>query len=156
MTNEIEGTKDEKLTWDEFQAKLDRADIGIIRRQIGRWLAGRHGANLAAILAAQRGPDSPSERADMDSQDHDRAYWGRRARKASSGEVIRHASFYGIGKVGCRTRGGDSITLPPRKLWDHYDKHQACAAQILGIKVIESEDAPSAIKAEWKGSKYGT
>jgi hypothetical protein len=138
-----------------YQTEVDNYDLEAIRRQIGRWLSGRHGAALAAILAAQRGPDSPSERPDMGPVQHDQAYWGRRARKASSGEIVRSASFFGIGKVGARSRSGDSITLPPRSKWDHYDKHQAQAAQVLGIKVIESEDAPSAIKAEWKGGKYG-
>lgn len=121
-----------------------------IRKQIGKWLAGPHGSSLAAILAAQRGPDSPSERADMERIDYDRAYWGRRARKASSGEVIREASFFGIGRVGARSRKGDSIVLPPSNLWDHYDKHMASAAEALGIKVIQDEAAPSAVKAVWK------
>jgi hypothetical protein len=124
-----------------------------IRKQIGRWLSGKHGSGLAAILAAQRGPDSPSERGDMSSADHDKAYWGRRARKFSSGEIIRAASFFGLGRVGARSRTASSITLPPSDNWDHYDKHMAQAAGVLGIAVIKSEDAPSAIKAVWKGSK---
>jgi hypothetical protein len=135
------------------EAEINKWDLDEIRKQIGRWLSGKHGANLAAILAAQRGPDSPSERGDMASADYDKAYWGRRARKASSGEVIRQASFFGIGRVGARSRSGDSITLPPSDLWDHYDKHMASAAHALGIAVVKSEDAPSAIKAVWKGSK---
>lgn len=138
---------------DNLQETLDSMDLDAIRRQIGRWLSGRYGSSLAAILAAQRGPDSPSERADMGSQDYDRAYWGRRARKRSSGEVIRSESFFGLGKVGARSRGGDTITLPPSDKWDHYDKHMAQAAQVLGLKIVTSEDAPSAIKAEWKGGK---
>lgn len=125
-----------------------------IRKQIGRWLSGKHGSSLAAILAAQRGPDSPSERPDMGSAEHSAAYWGRRARKASSGEVIRAASFFGLGRVGARARSGGSITLPLSQNWDHYDKHMASAAGVLGIKVVQSEDAPSAIKAEWKGGKW--
>lgn len=137
-------------------AELNDWSLDDIRKQIGRWLGGPNGANLATILAAQRGPDSPSERPDMSGPDHDRAYWGRRARKSSSGEVIRRASFFGLGTVGARSRQGDSIILPPRSKWDHYDKHQAQAATVLGIKVIESEDAPSALKAEWKGSKHGS
>lgn len=132
---------------------MDGASLEEIRKQIGRWLNGPQGASLAAILAAQRGPDSPSERPDMEGAAHEQAYWGRRARKASSGEVIRSASFFGIGKVGARSRKGDSITLPPENTWDHYDKHMAQAAQVLGIKVIRSEDAPSAVKAVWKGSQ---
>lgn len=135
-------------------SEVDAWDLDSIRRQIGRWLSGKHGASLATILAAQRGPDSPSERGDMGAAEHDRAYWGRRARKASSGEVIRSVSFFGLGKVGARSRSGDSITLPPRSKWDHYDKHQAEAARVLGIKVVESDEAPSAIKAEWKGNKW--
>jgi hypothetical protein len=139
---------------EQSDAEIDGWGLDGIRRQIGRWLSGPHGANLATILAAQRGPDSPSERGDMSSVEHDRAYWGRRARKSSSGEVIRSASFFGLGKVGARARRGDSIILPPRKIWDHYDKHQASAAAILGIKVIESEDAPSALKAaDWEAKK---
>jgi hypothetical protein len=137
----------------ELEAKLAGWDLDQIRRQIGLWLAGPNGANLATILAAQRGPDSPSERGDMHREEYDRAYWGRRARKKSSGEIIRTASFFGIGKVGARSRSGDAITLPPRSQWDHYDKHQASAAQVLGIEVVESPDAPSAVKAEWKGYK---
>lgn len=125
-----------------------------IRTQIGRWLNGQHGASLASILAAQRGPDSPSERPDMDMTNHDRAYWGRRARKHSSGEVIRAVSFFGLGKVGARSRSASSITLPPQKYWDHYDKHMAEAARILGLEVKFDENAPSAIKAEWKGGKW--
>jgi hypothetical protein len=137
-----------------YQETIDGFNLDQIRRQIGRWLSGKHGASLATILAAQRGPDSPSERPDMGQAEHDQAYWGRRARKASSGEVVRSASFFGLGKVGARARGGDTITLPPRKRWDHYDKHQAEAAAVIGLKVVESEDAPSAIKAEWKGGKW--
>jgi hypothetical protein len=129
---------------------IDNWKLDEIRKQIGRWLRGPAGASLAAILAAQRGPDSPSERPDMDPATHKQAYWGRRARKASSGEVIRSVSFFGIGTVGARSRAGDSITLPPSNTWDHYDKHQAQAAAVLGIKVIQSPDAPSATKAEWK------
>lgn len=124
-----------------------------IRKQIGKWLSGPHGSKLAAVLAAQRGPDSPSERGNMSSEDHDRAYWGRRARKFSSGEVIRQKSFFGIGQVGARSRSADYITLPPKNQWDHYDKHMAQAAGVLGIEVKISPDAPSAEKAAWKGSK---
>jgi hypothetical protein len=86
----------------------------------------------------------------MPRSEHDQAYWGRRARKKSSGEVIRSVSFFGIGRVGARVRPGDTITLPLEKDWDHYDKHQAQAANILGVKVVTSADAPSAIKAIWK------
>lgn len=128
---------------------LDNATLDEIRKQIGRWLRGPHGGSLAAILAAQRGPDSPSERDNMTGEEHHKAYWGRRARKRSSGEVIRAVSFFGIGKVGCRSRGGDSITLPPHAKWDHYDKHMAQAAGVLGLGVKIDENAPSAEKAVW-------
>ena len=127
---------------------IDSWDLEAIRKQIGKWLRGKYGSSLAAILAAQRGPDSPSERPDIPEQ-HDKLYWGRRARKASSGEVIRKKSFFGIGCVGARTREGDSITLPPSSRWDHYDKHMAQAAAVLGIKVVQSEDAP------WAGGNWG-
>ena len=125
---------------------IDDWDLIAIRKQIGRWLSGFNGSNLAAILAAQRGPDSPSEHGGVDSAEYQRLYAGRRARKHSSGEVIRAASFFGIGKVGCRSRKADSITLPPSNCWDHYDKHMAQAAKVLGIKVIQSEAAPSCTK----------
>lgn len=121
-----------------------------IRKQIGKWLSGPHGAALAAILAAQRGPDSPSERGDMDRAEYDRRYLGRRARKRSSGEVIRAASFFGIGHVGCRVRKDTKIVLPPRNVWDHYDKHQAEAAHYLGIEVVIDEKAPSAKEDSWR------
>ena len=120
-----------------------------IRKQIGKWLSGPHGSSLAAILAAQRGPDSPSERGDMSGEEHDRAYWGRRARKRSSGEIIRSASFFGLGQVGARSHKDTKIVLPPHRLWDHYDKHMAQAAGVLGLKVEISEDAPSAKEAKW-------
>jgi hypothetical protein len=136
------------------KSSVDEWDLKQIREQIGRWLSGPHGSNLAGILAAQRGPDSPSERGDMSSEEHDKAYWGRRARKASSGEAIRAASFFGLGKVGARSRNADYITLPPRELWDHYDKHMAQAAQSLGLEVKIDENAPSAKKAIWKGGKW--
>src|SRR5574339_378752 len=114
---------------------IDNLPLDEIRKQIGRWLSGPNGSQLAAILAAQRGPDSPSERGDMSPEDYQKAYWGRRARKRSSGEVIRQASFFGLGHVGARTRKADFITLPPQRLWDHYDKHQAQAAQAIGLEV---------------------
>jgi hypothetical protein len=133
------------------QHEIDNWNLDDIRRQIGRWLARQHGSSLAAILAAQRGPDSPSERPDMGGPEHTQAYWGRRARKASSGEVIRRRSFFGIGTVGARSREGTFITLPPSSKWDHYDKHMAQAAAVLGLQVKKSEDAPSAVKAVWDG-----
>lgn len=137
----------------QMEIEIDTWTLDQIRKQIGRWLSGPHGSSLAAILAAQRGPDSPSERDEMGSTEYQQAYWGRRARKASSGEVIRSASFFGIGKVGCRARSDKKIVLPPHSKWDHYDKHQASAANVLGIEVVIDENAPSAIDAKWKGNK---
>jgi len=135
-------------------SNIDSWGLDDIRKQIGKWLSGKHGANLAAILAAQRGPDSPSEHGGLSGDAYSEAYWGRRARKYSSGEVIRAASFFGIGEVGARTRVDTKIVLPPSKIWDHYDKHMARAASVLGIEVVESEDAPSVLKASWKGSRW--
>lgn len=134
-------------------AITDHESLDDIRKQIGTWLSGPHGASLAAILAAQRGPDSPSERGDMADSESKKAYWGRRARKFSSGEVIRAASFFGLGRVGARSRSATEIILPPRAKWDHYDKHMASAASVLGIAIVLNEDAPSAIEATWKGGK---
>lgn len=131
-------------------SNIDSFSLDEIRKQIGRWLHGPHGSSLAAILAAQRGPDSPSERDEMSSEEHKKAYWGRRARKFSSGEVIRAKSFFGIGQVGARSRSGNYITLPPHSQWDHYDKHMAQAAQIIGVEVRISDKAPSATRAIWE------
>src|SRR5258708_7260727 len=119
------------LTTEEINAELEAWDLTKIRKQIGKWLSGSNGGSLAAIIAAQRGPDSPSEHGGVDQAEYDRLYRGRRARKYSSGEVIRARSFFGIGKVGCRSRTADEIVLPPQKLWDHYDKHMAQAASII-------------------------
>lgn len=132
----------------------DEWGLEAIRKQIGRWLRGPQGASLAAILAAQRGPDSPSEHGGLVGEAYQEAYWGRRARKKSSGEVIRATSFFGIGQVGARSHQGDSITLPPHSQWDHYDKHMAQAAQVLGLKVIEDDNAPSVTSAKWKGARW--
>lgn len=128
---------------------INKWDLTQIREQIGRWLSGPNGAALACILAAQRGPDSPSERSNMVGAAHSKAYWGRRARKASSGEVIRAVSFLGFGKVGCRYRKGDKIYLPPHDKWDHYDKHMAEAAHVLGLDVVITDQAPCAEQADW-------
>lgn len=89
----------------------------------------------------------------MKGDEHHAAYWGRRARKASSGEAIRARSFFGIGTVGARSRNADYITLPPEEVWDHYDKHMAQAARVLGLEVRISKNAPSAKEAKWKGGE---
>lgn len=91
------------------------------------------------LMCAQRGPDSPSERPDMSPYDHSVAYDGRRARKRATVEVIRANSFGGMVGGCARSRAGDSVILPSRNTWDHFDRHVATAAGWLGLKVITND-----------------
>lgn len=92
-----------------------------------------YGSDLWDVVTCLRGPDSPSEKDTMDKTDYQAAYKARRKRKHDTVEVIRGMS---VGQVGAaRTRAGSSITLPPSAEWDHYDKHCARAAKVLGLDV---------------------
>lgn len=87
------------------------------------------------ILTCLRGPDSPSERGDMDSAEASRAYQGRRDRKFKTVEVIRQKAFFGIIGGAARHHDSEKVILPPSGSWDHFDKHVARAAGALGLKV---------------------
>jgi hypothetical protein len=93
-----------------------------------------------SIITCMRGPDSPSERPDMSEAEHAAAYRARRDRKFKTVEVIRGAS---VGHVGsARVRYDTFITLPPKSLWDHFDRHCHEAAQALGLEVRIEGDVP--------------
>jgi len=87
------------------------------------------------LITCLRGPDSPSERSNMTSEEHAAAYSGRRKRKYNTVEVIRHKVFYGACGGSARRRAGDSVLLPPPYKWEHFDKHVARAAEVLGLEV---------------------
>lgn len=87
------------------------------------------------LLSCVRGPDSPSERADMDSTTHDKTYSQRRARKYNTVEVIRSAMFFGTVGGAARHHSGTSVTVPPSINQDHFDRHVVRAANILGLKI---------------------
>lgn len=88
------------------------------------------------MITCLRGPDSPSERPDMSAQEASVAYSARRERKYKTVEVIRNKAFFGVIGGAARSHKGDSVTLPPRNQWDHFDKHVERAAKALGLKVI--------------------
>lgn len=108
------------------------------RRIIGELIS--HNPNsgrLWDILTCLRGPDSPSERLDMSPKEASKAYTERRARKFDTVEVIREMAFFGACSGQARHRAGDEVTLPPRKEWDHFDKHVSRAANAVGLRVRE-------------------
>ena len=109
------------------------------RQQIGKWLQEDGGAELWDLMCGLRGPDSPSERGDMTTTEHARAYKGRRARKFKTVEVIRQKAFYGVIGGCARHHDDDHITLPPTVERDHFDRHMERAAQVLGIEVRVEE-----------------
>lgn len=96
------------------------------------------------VMGCVRGPDSPSERPDMDPTDSSNAYAGRRKRKYNTVEIIREAMFFGsVG--GCARYHRDSkITLPPKSQHDHFDRHAKAGAKAIGLEIIyeESEADP--------------
>ncbi len=106
-----------------------------IRTQIGEWLKGSHGSDLWDLMCALRGPDTPSERGDMTSDDHSRAYKARRARKYKTVEAIREVVFFGSSGGSCRHHPDTKVLLPPNKERDHFDHHVEKAARLLGLTV---------------------
>ena len=92
------------------------------------------------IITCQRGPDAPSERPDQSGPVASAAYAARRKRKFNTVEVIRSVSFGGFVGGAARSHEDDKVILPPQKQWDHFDKHVARAANVLGLKVeVEGE-----------------
>lgn len=92
------------------------------------------------IMTALRGPDSPSERPDMDPVEASSAYAGRRKRKYDTVEVVRAKAFYGVCGGQARSHADEAVTLPPSQQWDHFDKHVARAARWLKLGVKERRD----------------
>ncbi len=105
------------------------------RLKIGEWLQGPDGGWLWDLMCAQRGPDTPSERPNMDQEERSRTYAARRKRKYATVEVIRAASWGGVVGGSARSHKGDTVYLPPPNEWDHFDNHVKRAADILGLKV---------------------
>lgn len=91
------------------------------------------------LMSTVRGPDFPSERPDMSTDDHSMAYKGRRDRKRKTVEVIRNKMFNGVVGGCARSRQDDHVTLPPISEWDHFDRHVHTSALILGLKVKTEE-----------------
>jgi hypothetical protein len=95
------------------------------------------GDELWDILTALRGPDSPSERPDMNGDEARQAYLGRRERKYRTVEVIRGVA---MGQCsGARWHRDTKVVLPPAVKWDHFDKHVARAAAALGLTIETRE-----------------
>lgn len=91
------------------------------------------------LITGLRGPDSPSERPDMSSEESAKAYAGRRNRKYDAGEVIRDTAFFGACGGCARSHAGDTIVVNPASKQDHYDRHAVRAAKVIGLKVKERE-----------------
>ncbi len=103
-------------------------------------LAGPYGEAVWDVLTALRGPDTPSERDDMAWDERQAAYAARRERKARTVEVIRGVSALKGGS--CRYREDRNyVLLPPRREWDHFDRHVYKAAGWLGVEVRIKEEA---------------
>lgn len=88
------------------------------------------------LITCMRGPDHPSERPDMIPEDAQIAYVARRARKRETVEVIRGKAFDGCVPGAARARTDiNYVTLPPVRERDHFDRHVAETAALLGIEV---------------------
>ena len=104
-------------------------------KTIQGWLKGPGGEAIWTVMTAFRGPDSPSERPDQDAETRERQYRLRRDRKRDTVEVIRGKALNGVSR-GARVRTDtDTVVLPPQKEWDHFDRHVASAASVLGLKI---------------------
>lgn len=112
-----------------------RSELKDIIKRLRKDLDGPCGKELWDVLTGLRGPDWPSEKGGDESM---KMYRLRRRRKFLAGEVIRGASFPGVG--GARHRTDDHIILPPESRWDHYDKHMDRAARALGLTVTVDND----------------
>lgn len=90
------------------------------------------------VMGIIRGPDFPSERADMSPAEHATAYKGRRERKFNTVEILREAMFFGVVGGGARHHKSSVVILPPRSHWDHFDRHVERAARALGIRIAQN------------------
>lgn len=120
-----------------------------MRGIIGDFLQNSPDAGLLwDLITCLRGPDSPSEKPNMTSNESREAYGGRRKRKAKTVEVIRHYAFNGIIGGCARSRSDrDYVELPPTSEWDHFDRHVERAAQVLGLEVrVEKNEASKGLE----------
>ncbi len=115
------------------------------------WMSQPAGGALWDVITGLRGPDSPSERPNMTSDESSRAYDLRRARKRDTVEVIRGKAMNGRCGGAARFRTDlDYVTLPPEDEWEHFDKHVARAARALGLRVvIREKPVEKGVKCEW-------
>ncbi len=106
------------------------------RRFMAAFMSQNRNSGIAwDIMGCVRGPDSPSERPDMDSDESARAYKGRRTRKYETVEVIREAMFFGVVGGAARSHKGKKVVLPAHSKRDHFDRHVERAANALEIPV---------------------
>jgi hypothetical protein len=125
------------------------ASMNELRQWMGQVI--KHNPNSGRfwdLITCLRGPDTPSERPDMTSEERNVAYSGRRRRKADTVEVIRAKAFGGVVGGSARYRTDrDFVLLPPEGEWDHFDKHVQRAANAIGIEVKikepSKEDKPA-------------
>ena len=125
----------------QFQYTIDVRDLTFdeMRRIISKWFQhgkGDHRRKFWDLITGLRGPDSPSERPDMNTKAASLAYSLRRQRKYDTVEVIRNKAFFGVVGGAARSHEADHVTLPPQSQWDHFDKHVSRAAGTLGLKVV--------------------
>ena len=116
--------------------KISQLSLTDWRRLMSEFMSQNPNAGAAwDILGCIRGPDSPSEREDMERVAFNKAYQGRRERKYRTVEIIREAMFFGVCGGGARHHKGDHVVLPPKQQRDHFDRHVARAARALGIGI---------------------
>ena len=106
------------------------------RRFMQEFLSTNESAHKAwDLMSCIRGPDTPSERPDMDPTERDTTYRGRRERKFKTTEAIRHDMFYGTVGGSARHHQASFVTLPPSSVHDHFDRHIVRGATILGLEI---------------------
>lgn len=125
----------------DFKDELKSLTFDEQRTAIGIFLKSSSGGKLWDLITGLRGPDSPSERADMKYNEHSTAYGARCARKYKSTQIIREYAFFGVIGGAAKHRPGTKIVLPPQERFDHFDKHMLRAAEAIGLGVqYETED----------------
>ena|SRR3990167_1461489 len=110
------------------------------RKFMGEFISTNPNAGPAwDLITCLRGPDFPSEKGNMSPKEAQVAYRARRARKYRTVEVIRSVAFFGSVGGAARHHSDEVVILPPRPEWDHFDRHVARAANVLGLTVMEDE-----------------